>query len=612
MCVTSCDSAAAEGELTRKHPTTLKDELIKRLWVLRSRYSHPPGLPFLTQRPTPGGIRPTMSPHALPSHDSTMFDDANLVQELPVTFHPALYLQRRGWILDVMRRENITEVSTRRDPPTHGRSDNPTCNRRTLRRQVLDIGCGEGELLSCLCNPARWLAPPPPDALPPDLLASPKTTSALEELHQDLLHPTRIAGLDICRADLECAARITKPPACEPEGKNVVLWHSAPVRWEPLQVEIWEGSLEDVNPAFVGIECIVAAEVIEHLHEDVLARFAPVVFGAYHPRVVLVTTPSFTFNARFTAPDAPPAARSGWRDPTGRTGRIFRHHDHKFEWTVEEFEEWCGTIAGEWGYTVEVGGVGKAREVDEWGRDDALGWASQVTEFTRVEGEEWAKRRAELWKATESRQPTAKPQGGHTLFASHQHAVHKAARAPKSMDAVGELVVSRMLYYRETAMTLNDVWAEREVELSCGGWVDWLVRAIQEHPSLSLRKTLLASRIDPEWIIDLDPTLHHLIPPAVTRDEMWPSPPDTEELVDPEDADDGAGWGEDGNVVIRDGDWESRQEGWGTWGEDCTSASWGEVEVNWEWGKVDSDGDAGRMSGWKPVEDNTEGTGTRG
>lgn len=39
-----------------------------------------------------------------------MSNTASPVQELPVTFHPALYLQRRGWVLDIMRRENITEV----------------------------------------------------------------------------------------------------------------------------------------------------------------------------------------------------------------------------------------------------------------------------------------------------------------------------------------------------------------------------------------------------------------------------------------------------------------------------------------------------------------------
>lgn len=34
--------------------------------------------------------------------------------ELKVTFHPPLYLQRKIWVLDVMRREGIVDV---RPPP---------------------------------------------------------------------------------------------------------------------------------------------------------------------------------------------------------------------------------------------------------------------------------------------------------------------------------------------------------------------------------------------------------------------------------------------------------------------------------------------------------------
>ena len=71
--------------------------------------------------------------------------------------------------------------------------------------------------------------------------------------------------------------------------------------------------------------------------------------GVYHPRLLLITTPSYTFNDRFIAPDAPPGTRRGTPDPTGRTGRIFRHWDHKFEWTVEEFTEWCEEVAEDWG-----------------------------------------------------------------------------------------------------------------------------------------------------------------------------------------------------------------------------------------------------------------------
>jgi hypothetical protein len=33
--------------------------------------------------------------------------------------------------------------------------------------------------------------------------------------------------------------------------------------------------------------------------------------------------------------------------PGGR--RVFRHSDHKLEWTRDEFENWCISQAGQWG-----------------------------------------------------------------------------------------------------------------------------------------------------------------------------------------------------------------------------------------------------------------------
>ncbi|RDX57381.1 hypothetical protein OH76DRAFT_1322560, partial [Lentinus brumalis] len=389
-------------------------------------------------------------------------------KELPVTFHPALYLQRRGWVLDIMRREGVKEV--------------------------LDVGCGEGELLSCLCNPAPWLAPPPQDVhvLP----VSPATDSAsgddaytavLAELHRDILHPTKISGLDICKDDLDCTVRMTKPPPAEENNEETKsLWHRAPARWEELEVDVWEGGLEHVNPAFVGVDCIVATEVIEHLPDRILDRFAPVILGAYQPRLLLVTTPSYTFNARFTAPDAPPSARSGWPDPTGRTARIFRHHDHKFEWTVDEFRAWCAAVAEAWGYEVaELGGVGRAQEKDEWGRDEALGWASQVAAFRRRDGEGWEARRAGRWAEVEGlRRAEMDEDAGahrHQLLATHQHPAHEAAGRPQPLDVVGELVVAKMVRFRETAISLTEMWFEQEIERACGGLVDWLVRAIETH-----------------------------------------------------------------------------------------------------------------------------------
>lgn len=46
------------------------------------------------------------------------------------------------------------------------------------------------------------------------------------------------------------------------------------------------------NDEFCSCEAIVALEVIEHLEQHVLDKFAPMILGEYRPRLLLVTTPS--------------------------------------------------------------------------------------------------------------------------------------------------------------------------------------------------------------------------------------------------------------------------------------------------------------------------------
>jgi hypothetical protein len=75
-----------------------------------------------------------------------------------------------------------------------------------------------------------------------------------------------------------------------------------------------------------------------------LSKFGPLILGAYQPRLLVVTTPNHEFNSYF----APPPAKKGrvstedrYPDPTGRTNRVFRDDDHKFEWTMAEFQDWA-------------------------------------------------------------------------------------------------------------------------------------------------------------------------------------------------------------------------------------------------------------------------------
>ncbi len=121
--------------------------------------------------------------------------------------------------------------------------------------------------------------------------------------------------------------------------------------------------------------------------------------GRLRPKLLLVTTPNYAFHVHFNR-DPHNHGDPGFPDPTGKTSRRFRHSDHKFEWTTAEFRQWCHRIAKEYGYQVEVGGVGqaiyppgvaehqkaKARDVEEDAAveeddEDSIKYATQVALF---------------------------------------------------------------------------------------------------------------------------------------------------------------------------------------------------------------------------------------
>ena len=110
---------------------------------------------------------------------------------------------------------------------------------------MLDVGCGEGSLLTALCNPAPWLATPEQDS-----------TERFKLLRVSHLH-----GLDISDDGLQNTIISTSPPS---ESSREYDYYSRAIRWEPLQVHIWKGSLASVNEPFIGIEAIVSTEVYVH------------------------------------------------------------------------------------------------------------------------------------------------------------------------------------------------------------------------------------------------------------------------------------------------------------------------------------------------------------
>lgn len=178
---------------------------------------------------------------------------------------------------------------------------------------VLDLGCGEGRLMQELMG-----------------------KTAL----------TNITGMDVSPISLERAKRKLRINKMEPDQKS--------------RLNIIHGSLMYRDSRLEGFDTAIAMEVIEHIDPTKLDAFQEVVFGSARPRTVVITTPNVEFNVLF-------------EDKT----RKFRHRDHRFEWTRQEFQDWCDQAAKQHNYTVEFKGIGQP--------DDTHGTPTQMAIFARNE-----------------------------------------------------------------------------------------------------------------------------------------------------------------------------------------------------------------------------------
>lgn len=309
---------------------------------------------------------------------------------------------------------------------------------------------------------------------------------------------------------------------------------------------------------------------IEHLPEEIFPWFAPVLLGVYQPRFFLVTTPSYTFNARFSTPDELAAAEAvrpgGHIDPTGRTSRVFRHPDHKFEWTVEEFTDWCTTVAREWGYHVRIDGIGKPVEKDEWGRDDQLGFASQAALFTRIKGEEVAKARQEEIGKTLGKRTVC----DHELLARHHHLPHPHSGVPLEARDILDKIKGVMERSQDSVFTVQALWNEDEIAYACAGHLDKLVDAVAGCEEFLLHRNLEGWR--EEWQVELiggvQPKQNLWTKEEQDSDDEFPavysSESEESEIRGVAEVDHGYSWGMPENEVQTDwgGSWGGSSPSW--------------------------------------------------
>jgi 3' terminal RNA ribose 2'-O-methyltransferase Hen1 len=170
-----------------------------------------------------------------------------------------------------------------------------TALRQSGAARVLDLGCGQGQLVQTLLKDPAF---------------------------------TEIVGVDVSMRALTIASRRLK---LDRMGER-----------QASRVQLFQGSLAYTDVRLKGYDAAVLSEVIEHLDLPRLPALEYAVFGTARPRTVLVTTPNVEYNVR-------------WESlPAGHV----RHGDHRFEWTRAQFRAWAGAVAERHGYGVAFEPVG--------------------------------------------------------------------------------------------------------------------------------------------------------------------------------------------------------------------------------------------------------------
>ncbi|MBR5410526.1 MAG: 3' terminal RNA ribose 2'-O-methyltransferase Hen1 [Clostridia bacterium] len=155
----------------------------------------------------------------------------------------------------------------------------------------------------------------------------------------------RVGAADVAVHVLEKAKQTLRYDRMPPYKKN--------------KLTLMQASLTYKDPRFSGYDAACVVEVVEHLDPQRIPAFERVLFEFATPNTVVLTTPNKEYNAHYE-----------WLAED-----TLRHHDHRFEWTREEFKAWAAQICERFGYIVEISEIGDV--------DEACGAPTQMGVFRK-------------------------------------------------------------------------------------------------------------------------------------------------------------------------------------------------------------------------------------
>lgn len=228
-------------------------------------------------------------------------------------------------------------------------------------------------------------------------------------------------------------------------------------RTHELNVEVWYGDVSINNPNFTNTDAVVAIELIEHLYPQVLDEVPYQIFENLNPKIAIFSTPNCEFNKVF---DLEPGK--------------FRHDDHKFEWTRQQFIDWCNNIIERFpDYSVRIEGIGKppiGYDVED------VGYSSQLALFVRKDiidflNEPCESNNDEVEEQNEAQSQEAVPQNhvhcdGYILLGTIDYPVFQDTRS-RTEKIIDEVCyhVNRYKYMEEQFYNLDNYRTEIPINL---------------------------------------------------------------------------------------------------------------------------------------------------